>query len=335
MAPPLAAAGRASRLGPVPLLFLATACLVWGYWTTLAEMAQCWAHNAQYSHGYLVPLFALALLWLRRQQMPAWPLQPSWWGAPLLLFGICVRLFGAWYFSPWLDAISLVPTLGGLWLMIGGRAAWRWAWPAVLFLVFMIPLPYRLSGMLAGPLQRLATVVSTFGLQTLGIPALAEGNVILLSEVEIGVVEACSGLRMLVIFFALSTAVALLLRRPLWERLFVVFSAIPIALVSNIIRITVTGVLHELVSNEFANEVFHDWAGWLMMPLALAMLWVELRLLSLLLIEQPAAAPRVDSPTRRRPASATAPRRPRQSAPPLGRARSGLRIKPKIAPDPH
>src|SRR5436305_589397 len=83
--------------------------------------------------------------------------------------------------------------------------------------------------LLTEPLHGIATVSSTFLLQTLGLPALAEGNVILLNDVHIGIVEACSGLRMLVIFFALSTAVALLTRRPLWEKVVVALSAVPIA----------------------------------------------------------------------------------------------------------
>jgi exosortase/archaeosortase family protein len=93
-------------------------------------------------------------------------------------------------------------------------------------------------------------------------------------------VEACSGLSMLMIFFALSTAVALLIRRPWPERALLVASALPIAILSNIIRITVTGVLHKTAGSEVADLVFHDLAGWLMMPLALGMLWTELRLLN-------------------------------------------------------
>src|ERR1700733_15238221 len=99
---------RTTRL-PVTLivtLLTATACLVWAYWTTLADMANRWAHDPQYSHGYLVPLFAGVLLWLRRQYTPqTW--KPCWWGAPLLAAGIFIRLTGAVYFSPWLDSVSL------------------------------------------------------------------------------------------------------------------------------------------------------------------------------------------------------------------------------------
>jgi exosortase/archaeosortase family protein len=127
----------------------------------------------------------------------------------------------------------------------------------------------------------------------------------------LGIVQACSGLRMLMIFFALSTAVAILLRKPLWERLLVCGSAIPIALAVNILRITATGVLHEVAGREVADAVFHDLAGWLMMPVALGFLGLELKLLKHLLIEPagPAAAPRAPAgkPPRRVFASAAPP----------------------------
>ena len=132
--------------------------------------------------------------------------------------------------------------------------------------------------------RRIGTEASVYVMQTLGLPALAEGNVIVLDESRIGVAEACSGLRMLMIFFSLTTAVAMISRRPLWERLLVFFSAVPIALIANIGRITVTGTLYWMDYSELAEVVFHDVAGWLMMPFALLLLWIEFWLLSRLLI---------------------------------------------------
>src|SRR5262249_56384836 len=114
--------------------------------------------------------------------------------------------WGVWV--GWVGACAVVVWLGAGGGGGGGWSSCRWALPAVAFLAFMIPLPYRLEVMVADPLQRLATTTSTFALQTLGLPALAEGKVILLNEVKIGIVEACSGLRMMMIFFAISTAVA-------------------------------------------------------------------------------------------------------------------------------
>jgi exosortase len=144
---------------------------------------------------------------------------------------------------------------------------------------------------LSGPLRRLATAASTYALQTLGLPALAEGNVIRLNDVRIGVVEACSGLSMLMVFFSLSTALALLIGRPRWIKTILVLSAVPIALVSNVARITITGLLHEWVGSRVADAFFHDVAGWLMMPAALGLLWLVLHVLDRLFIEVVVRAP--------------------------------------------
>jgi exosortase len=288
--------GRDLGLPPGELLAaggLAT-CLLWVYWPTVITLAEAWGSNAQYSHGYLVPLFALFLLWSRRDQLQAEPLRPNWWGLALLAGGLALRFAGIYTFLDWLTAVSLLPCLAGLGVLVGGWPVLRWAWPALAFLIFMVPFPFRVEIALAHPLQRIATKASTFSLQTLGFAAFAEGNVIRLGQIRIGVVEACSGLSMLLIFFALSTAVVLLIKRPLLDKAVIFLSAIPIALVCNILRITVTGILHKTAGSELANLVFHDLAGWLMMPLALGLLWVELRLLAWVLIvpaTQPEAAP--------------------------------------------
>jgi exosortase len=318
---PLPAAGAA---------VLGVLALAWAYWPTLGEMAERWGRDPQYSHGYLVPGFALVLLWLRRERLTDGPVQGSWWGWPVLALGLGLRLVGGYYYFVWVDEVSLLPMLAGMVLLCGGRTAWRWAWPAVLFLAFMVPLPHRVSVAMAGPLQNFATVVSTFALQTLGFPALSEGNVILLNEVELGIVEACSGLRMLVIFFALSTAVALVIRRPLWERMVVLFSAVPIALAVNVLRITVTGVLFETVNGEWAHAVFHDLAGWLMMPAALAIMAGELQLLGRLFLDPPAASPATVRAGLRAPAPVARP----LAAPPMAGQRPVKRRRSAPVPGP-
>ena len=270
--------------------------LLWAFAPTLAELGHRWSADAQYSHGYLVPAFAVVLLWLRRERCSTIVPGSSWWGLALLGLGAVLRFAGDYLYMDWLDAGALLPCLAGLTILVGGKAALSWAWPAIAFLGFMIPLPFRLEIALAHPLQRLATLASTYALQTLSLPALSEGNVILINETRIGLVEACSGLSMLVIFFALSTAFIFLARRPLWQNLVLAASAVPIALIANVTRITVTGVMHETVGHKAANLVFHDLAGWLMMPFALVLLWLELKALGRLLIELPPADPVAISP---------------------------------------
>lgn len=283
---------RPFQYQPLLPLLLPLAAFVWAYATTFRGLAEAWK-NPQYSHGWLVPLFAVILLWIRRDLLDAGALSPSWvMGLPLLLAGLAMRLVGVYYHYVWLDPISLVPTVAGIWFLVGGWAGWRWAWPSIVFLAFMVPLPYRIAGAMSGPLQRGATIASTFLMQTLGLPALSEGNVILLNDATIGVVEACSGLRMMTVFFALAFGMAMLIQRPVLDRVVLVFSAAPIAVLANILRITATGVLHDQVDSETANAFFHDIAGWLMMPLALGFLWIELKVLSALFIEPPPLPPR-------------------------------------------
>ena len=200
--------------------------------------------------------------------------------------GVALYLVGDCFYFTWLEQISLLPMLAAICVAVGGWPALRWAWPAIVFLLFMIPLPARVDSLLANPLQRVSTLASTNALQTLGFFAQAEGNVILLSETELGVVEACSGLRMLIVFFAASTAVAIVQPRSLLQRILIVLSAIPIALFANVLRITLTGVLHETVGSKAANVVFHDLAGWFMIPIALALLALELWFLGRLFITQ-------------------------------------------------
>jgi exosortase len=273
------------RFGGIPILgaTLLGASLVWGSWPALCTMADRWSHDPRYSHGFLVPLFSLWLLWHRRDRLPA--MRPTWWGITLIGLGSLIKLFGAYYFIEWVDHVSLLPMLAGACLLAGGWGCLRWAWPAIAFLIFMIPLPYRAEFLLGSPLQRFATMASTYALQTLGLPAVSEGNVILIDDSRIGVVEACNGMGMLFMFFAFTTAVILVDRRRLTDRVVIFLSAIPISLFANIVRITLTGFLHSTVGGKVADAFYHDMAGWLMMPLALALLWAELRLLSRMFIE--------------------------------------------------
>ncbi len=260
-------------------LAVAAGCLFWAYWPTFTRMAERWASDPQHSHGFLVPVFALVILWSRRDRLQDSALIPSWWGLSLLLVGVLLWLGGAFIFVESVEAFSLIPTLAGLCLLLGGGAALRWAWPAIVFLGFMMPLPFQVDQFLAQPLRRIATAASTYLLQLLGFPALSEGNLILIGELKLGVVQACSGLGMLVTFFALSTAVALVLRRGLADNLILVGSAVPIALIANILRVTATAAAHVTLGKEAADGWLHDLSGWLMMPLALGLLWLELAFL--------------------------------------------------------
>jgi len=193
---------------------------------------------------------------------------------------MALHIAGAATNHEWVAAASLLPALGGLCALARGWGALRAAWPSILFLVFMIPLPYRAEIALGGPLQSLATRASAVVLQTAGLPALQEGNIITLGHAKIGIVEACNGLSMLTFFFAISTGLVLVVRRPWIEQALIIAGSIPIALIANVARITLTGLLIESVGHGVAGLDFHDLAGYLMMPFALVLLYLENALLA-------------------------------------------------------
>ena len=134
------------------------------------------------------------------------------------------------------------------------------------------------------PLRRFATLGATYVLQTFGYPALAEGNIIQIDQIRMGVIDACSGLGMLMTFFALATLMAVTFSGPSLDRWLLVASAAPIAVIANVLRVTVTGIAFASFGGEEHREMIHDVLGWLMMPLALALLWLEFKFLQLLLV---------------------------------------------------
>jgi len=267
--------------------------LIATHWATFARMADRWTNDPQYSHGFIVPLFALVVLWSRRDMLKTGAWKPAWIGLGLLVIGAAVRIIAIESDIEPLDALSLLPTVFGLVLLTGGWSVLSWSWPALAFLAFMMPLPFTIEIALAHPLRRVATEVSTYALLTLGCPAIAEGNIIYIDEMRLGVEEACSGLGMLMTFFALATALAMIVNAPLRDRIILIACAIPIAICANVIRITATGVAYYLLGRDssLAQMIYHDLAGWLMMPMALGMLWLVLKFLANLIIEEPDAAP--------------------------------------------
>jgi exosortase len=265
--------------------------LAWAYWPVLGNLVQRWSHDSRYSHGYIVPFLALLVWVVYRRAVPTTDARPNWWGWPVVLAGAALRLAGAYWYLDWFNGLSLLPVLLGLALLSGGWPLCRQTAPAIGVLFFMLPLPFLIEGALSSPLQQLGTGVSTFALQTLGVPAVSEGNVILIDDLQIGVLEACNGLGMLSAFFAISATVALVIQRPLRDRIILFLSAIPIGVLMNLVRVTATGLVYAGIGGQAAQEFFHNLAGWLMMPLALATLGLELFLLGRLFVVVPLPRP--------------------------------------------
>ena len=186
--------------------------------------------------------------------------------------------------SQWVENATLIPATACLTWTFGGWPLLRRAWPAIVFLVFLFPLPPGVNGLIAIPLQMIAATGSCFLLQLSGFWAIQEGNVIHLMTprgmMPLDVALACNGLRMLMTMAATITATVILIPLPTWKRITLLVSTVPVALVSNIIRIVATGWCYYWVTGPEAKQWSHDVSGLLMMPLALVLVGLELRLLS-------------------------------------------------------
>lgn len=281
------------RKATIPLAMVLVLVLVffWTYWTTMEMMADTWTRDAAYSHGFIIPFLALGLLCHRLWTTPAnesWVSEPVPWALGLLVVAMLLRLFHAFFFINWFDYVSFLLIGPALSLMFGGWAFFRRAWPALAFLIFMIPLPSKIAGSnVVATLQSVSTLGSTFCLQTLGLFAFQEGNIILMKDTELGVVEACSGLRMLMVFCAMATATAIILPLGWQRRVIIILSAVPLAMACNVARITAAGLASDRLGSEMGHFVFHDLAGYIMMPLAFALLGGEVFLLGKLFEEVP------------------------------------------------
>ena len=260
---------------------------LWSYWATVENIWGIWIRNDEYSSGLLVPIMTMYILWSRRKEITSCELKPSVWGL-LGFFGAqAFRFFGMYFMFASAERISLVMSLGAIILFVGGWGLFRKIFTVWLFLFLMLPLPNRVQTAITFPLQVWATHSAVFCLELMGYEVICEGNVIHIGSTTVAVAEACNGLRMLTAFFVVSGLVALLIKRSLWEKLFILISALPIALICNTIRLTGTAIAFQMLAGNGRNweEAFHDFGGLVMMPLALALVVLELWFLSKIVVQ--------------------------------------------------
>lgn len=286
--PPMNRPAARPETGPMAAAAVVVGALLASYAPNLANLARTWAGDPNYSHGFLVGPIALAILWQRRGALPRGRLRPSWIGWAALVAVLAAR---AWMYERneiWGENLTLLAALAALAMAFGGWPLLRWAGPAVLFLLFMLPMPGRLNSTLAGPLQTLATIGSTALLKAMGLPVLSQGHIIFIGSEQLEVAQVCNGLSMLMAFVTLVTAATILLTadRPPWERILILFSAVPIALVANILRIAITAWIYHVLGGERGKQVAHDAMGLAMMVIGLVLMGIELKLLSWLVVAE-------------------------------------------------
>jgi exosortase len=257
---------------------------IWSYWFDFAELWDIWWQSDEYSSGMLVPFFAFYVLWVRRDEIFQYNIQPSLWGLVGLIFAQAVRYFGLYFMYSSAERFSIVLTVASLILLLFGWTIFRKLITLLLFLCLMLPLPQSIHTAVMLPLQNLATKSAVFCLEVAGFTVFHQGNVIHLGGTTIAVAEACNGLRMITAFFVVTGFVVLLLHRPLWEKLLLLASSLPVALLCNTVRLTVTSIVFTRLHAARWEQMFHDFGGYAMMPLAIAIVMFELWLLAKLTV---------------------------------------------------
>ena len=221
----------------VPLLLL--------YVSSFAALDRVWRIDPNYSHGWLVVAASLFFAWRAwRRAGPPWRSQVRTTefvlGCVLLVIGLAIHFVASFVGMLLLDVLSLVVILRAALLVLGGKAAVGAYGFACLFPIFMAPLPIAWYQPLANFMQHLATTLSAWTLNGLGVPVFAEGYVLRLPGHCVEMAEACSGLRQLTAFLALAVAVGHLTGRAFWFKAALVALSGFVALAANCVRVVLT-----------------------------------------------------------------------------------------------
>jgi exosortase len=260
------------------------------------NIVRMWLTDGNWSHGFLIPLFSLYFINQHKAEILRLRPKPNYLGLFFLICGIVfyplnIVHFGYGYLRP----IGMIATLGAVVLFLGGWSLVRHVWLPVGFLAFAVPLPSRYYVSLTMPMRQLAAEVTAFLLSLVGgLEASASGVVIDVVyhgqrlEPPLNVAEACSGMRLLMAFLALGVAMAYLHYRPVWQRIVLLASTVPIAILCNIVRVTITGFIYILIDPSYAQGIYHNILGLAMLPLAFGLYGVLAWFMSNLFVEEAA-----------------------------------------------
>jgi exosortase len=253
---------------PIGLLMLLLAVL---YAPVLNTMVREWFAIEEMGHGIFVPFLAGYIAWQNREKLAAQPVRRNWWGLALVFWGffqLILGTLGADYFIA--RTAFLISLMGVIWTVYGTAVVRQLAFPLFL-LLFMIRLPQFVYSQITFPLQIFASTVAEVSLSILGIPVLRDGNVLELASQRLSVVEACSGIRSLISLSFLSLIYGYFFDPKPWMRWALFASSIPIAIVANATRVTLTGIISEY-KKEFAEGTYHSLEGWVIFMVALVIL---------------------------------------------------------------
>jgi exosortase len=249
-----------------------TALLILVYFPILQHLVEQWSTDEDVGHGFFVPLVSAYIAWQRRAELEKLTWKPAWWGVGLMLLGGLQAYIGSLGAELFLQRTAVLETLLGMLLVLGGTPLIKELALPLALLPFMIPFPAVIYNQITFPLQLFASQVAETVLGILQIPVLRDGNVLELASQKLSVVEACSGIRSLMSLSFLSIVYAYFFDKKVWMRWALLLGTIPIAILANAGRVTITGILSEKVSPEMAHGFFHSLEGWIIFLIAFVML---------------------------------------------------------------
>lgn len=242
----------------------------------LQELVVRWMRQEEYSHGFLIPVVSLWLLWVRRDALIGSIGTPSWTGPLLILFSACLHIAGQLSALFLLSQLGFIVALVGIVLSTGGFSLLRVSIFPIVFLLFAIPTPYFLDSVLSWRLQLVSSELGVAFIRLFQIPVYLTGNIIDLGSYKLQVVDACSGLRYLYPLMSLGFLAAYLFQAPLWKRVVVFLSTIPITIAMNSIRIGAVGVTVDWWGPSMADGALHLFEGWIIFIACSALLAAEI-----------------------------------------------------------
>jgi exosortase len=270
-----------SRNAPFMLASLTICLLVLAiYYHVLGKLVTDW-QNQDNSHGFLVPLFAVFLVWEKRKTLLATKIAPAWSGIAVMALGLVVLILGIFGSELFLSRVSLIILLAGLVLCFGGAQLLKELCFALMVLLLAIPLPAIVYNQITFPLQILASKLASNLLPYFGVPVLREGNVIELPLMKLEVAEACSGIRSLMSLFTLAVFYGYFMEKSVWRRVVLVLASIPIAIAANAVRILGTGLCVQYWDPDKALGFFHEFSGWVIFLVSLVCLYFVHRAMNL------------------------------------------------------
>jgi exosortase len=253
--------------------------LVAVYFPILAKLVSQWSTDDDVSHGFFVPVVAGYIAWQRREKLLSVTWKPAWWGVGLLIWAGLQAYLGMLGAELFLQRTAFLVSLLGMLLILGGTGLVRELAFPLLLLPFMIPLPTVIYNHITFPLQLFASAVAERSLEVLNVPVLRDGNILELASQKLSVAEACSGIRSLLSLSFLSLVYAYFFDRKVWMRWVLLIATIPIAIVANSARVTLTGVFSE-IDPSLAEGFFHEAEGWVIFVVALVFLVAVHQLIS-------------------------------------------------------